>query len=80
MLFIDFLGARVVAVNYDFELGTALGGELRNQAMGVTQFRNPDLRDQVDGGGFIKEMLALQVKSRTRVHYNIIKILAGHFQ
>ena len=58
---VDLQGARVVAVDDDFQFRTAFTGELCNQSVRVAQFGDADLRDQVDGSGFIEEMRMLQV-------------------
>ena len=57
----DAQGAGLIAVDHDFKLGSAAGKELADQAVGVAQFGNAGLGDQVDLWASLKS--AVPVKS-----------------
>ena len=71
---------RRVAVEHDLQPASAGREELRDKAIGVAQFGNADLGDEVEAGGFLEERRIPQVDSRTGVDDHIIEALSRHRQ
>lgn len=65
-----------VPIEDDLELAAAPGEELADQAVGVAEFGNADLSDQVEDGGFLKDSGLSQVDSGAGIDDHIIEVLA----
>jgi len=61
---------RRIAVEHDLQLASAGGKKLRDKAIGVAQFRNADLGNQIDDGGFSKKEVS--IKSTLEPHHDHI--------
>ena len=55
MLVVETQGVGNIAVEHDLEIAAAVDEEMRDQAIGVAQFRDADLGDEIEGGGIGKE-------------------------
>ena len=76
LVFSDAHGARLKAVEHDFELGDIGGEVLRDQAIGVAQPGDAGLDHQVDRGAFLEKAGPHQIEPRPHVNDHVVEVLA----
>ena len=76
VLVVETEGVGDIAVEDDLEIAAAVDEKMRDEAIGVAQFRDADLGDEIKHCGIGEEVRVFEVEARAEVDHHVVEVCA----